>query len=160
LIFLGAFAAIPPAFAKPQAPSLPDTPAGRLLMAWLDAFNSGERARIEAYYAKHAPWESVDETVDGRKQSGGFELLGIDKSQPLHLAFRLKEKATPAIVVGTIDVKEADPPQVMIVLNGIPPGVEFVPTVVPKLGTASARSPQRCEHERNTTTAASRRSSA
>ena len=27
--------------------TVPDTPAGHTLQAWLDAFNSGERAKIE-----------------------------------------------------------------------------------------------------------------
>ena len=29
--------------------SVPDTPAGHTLQAWLDAFNSGDRAKVEAY---------------------------------------------------------------------------------------------------------------
>ena len=30
-------------------PTVPDTPAGHTLQAWLDAFNSGDRARIETH---------------------------------------------------------------------------------------------------------------
>ena len=29
--------------------TVPDTPAGHTLQAWLDAFNSGDRAKIETY---------------------------------------------------------------------------------------------------------------
>jgi hypothetical protein len=29
--------------------TVPDTPAGHTLQAWLDAFNSGDRGRIETY---------------------------------------------------------------------------------------------------------------
>lgn len=29
--------------------TIPDTPAGHTLQAWLDAFNSGDRSRIETY---------------------------------------------------------------------------------------------------------------
>jgi len=29
--------------------TVPDTPAGHTLQAWLDAFNSGDRTRIETY---------------------------------------------------------------------------------------------------------------
>jgi len=32
----------------PQTPALPDTPAGHALAAWLDAFNTGDRDRIQA----------------------------------------------------------------------------------------------------------------
>ena len=28
---------------------VPDTPAGHTLQAWLDAFNSGDRAKVETY---------------------------------------------------------------------------------------------------------------
>ncbi len=46
--------------------SVPDTPAGRTLQAWLDAFNSGDRAKVEAYV------KTVDlkENVDGMLVSG------------------------------------------------------------------------------------------
>jgi hypothetical protein len=33
---------------------IPDTPAGRALSAWLEAFNSADRARIETYIQQHA----------------------------------------------------------------------------------------------------------
>src|SRR5947207_13062276 len=34
------------ASAWPQSAAIPDTPAGHTLQAWLDAFNSGDRARL------------------------------------------------------------------------------------------------------------------
>jgi hypothetical protein len=67
------------ACAWPQAPAIPDTPAGHTLQAWLDAFNSADRARIQAYIAKYEPTGAVDETIGLRDQTGGFDLLGIDK---------------------------------------------------------------------------------
>jgi hypothetical protein len=30
-------------------PAIPSTPAGQTLQAWLDAFNSGDRAKLAAY---------------------------------------------------------------------------------------------------------------
>lgn len=35
--------------ASVQQPSIPGTAAGRTLQAWLEAFNSGDRAKIENY---------------------------------------------------------------------------------------------------------------
>jgi hypothetical protein len=35
--------------------SIPDTPAGKVLRAWLDAFNSGDRAKMEAYIKLSIP---------------------------------------------------------------------------------------------------------
>lgn len=107
-----------------QADAIPDTPAGHTMQAWLDAFNSGERARIQAYLAKYEPTRAVDETVAFRDQTGGFELLGIDKSERLHIEFRVKEKASPTIGLGKLDVSDAEPAVVVgFSLRAIPPGM-------------------------------------
>jgi hypothetical protein len=112
------------ACAWPQPPAIPETPAGHTLQAWLDAFNSGDRARIQAYLAKYEPTKPVDGTVAFRDRTGGFELLGIDKSDRLHIEFRVKEKASPTTALGKIDVKDADPAEVVsFSLRGIPPGM-------------------------------------
>src|SRR5437879_1146958 len=96
-----------------QPPAIPDTPAGHALQAWLDAFNNVDRARIDAYHARYEPSKSVDATVAFRNQTGGFELLGIDKSDRLQVEFRVKEKASPTTAVGKIDIKDADTGEVV-----------------------------------------------
>jgi hypothetical protein len=107
-----------------QTPAIPDTPAGRALQAWFDAFNSGGRERIQAYIAKYDPEKSVDTEVSFRNQTGGFELLGIDKSDRLYIEFRVKEKASPINAIGKIKVKDADPAVVVSFgLRAIPPGL-------------------------------------
>ena len=107
-----------------EAPAIPDTPAGKVLQAWLDAFNSGERARIEAYLKKYEPAKEVDANVAFREQTGGFELLGIDKSDRLHVEFRVKEKAGPTTAFGKIEVKDAEPAEVAsFSLRAIPAGM-------------------------------------
>ncbi|HEY6305105.1 MAG TPA: S41 family peptidase [Candidatus Angelobacter sp.] len=95
--------------AWPQSPAIPDTPAGHTLQAWLDAFNSGDRTRIQAYVEKYDPAGSADRTAAFRTQTGGFDLLAIDKSERLHLEITLKERASPTTVAGTLDVKDTDP---------------------------------------------------
>jgi hypothetical protein len=111
-------------FAWSQAPAIPDTPAGHTLQAWLDAFNSGDRARIQAYLTKYEPTKALDGTVAFREQTGGFELLGIDKNDRLHVEFRVKEKAGPTTAIGKIEVKDADPAQVVsFSVRAIPPGM-------------------------------------
>jgi retinol-binding protein 3 len=110
--------------AWPQAPAIPDTPAGHTLQAWLDAFNSGDRGRIQAYVEKYDPNGSADRTAAFRTQTGGFDLLAIDKSERLHLEFTVKEKASPTIVAGALDVKDANPAAVVhFNLRAIPPGM-------------------------------------
>lgn len=51
-------------------------------------------------------------------------MLGIDKSERLHIEFRVKEKASPTTAVGKIDVSDADPAVVTSFgLRAIPPGM-------------------------------------
>jgi len=54
--FLGALISVFPclALAAAAAPSIPDTPAGHALGAWLDAFNSGDRVTFESFERAHA----------------------------------------------------------------------------------------------------------
>ena len=108
----------------PQAPIIPDTPAGHALAAWLDAFNSGDRDRIQAYLTKYEPKKALDPIMSFRNQTGGFELLGIDKSELLHIEFRVKEKASPTNALGKLDLSDADPPLVVAFgVRAIPPGM-------------------------------------
>src|SRR5215813_13891101 len=107
-----------------QTPAIPDTPAGRTLQAWLDAFNSGERARLEAYITKYEPAKSLDSELNFRDQTGGFELVRIAQSDRLSIEFQVKEKAGPTNAVGKIQVKDADPAVVVgFRLRAIPPGM-------------------------------------
>src|SRR6266581_1822171 len=107
-----------------QSPAIPDTPAGHTLQVWLDSLNSGDRARIQAYLAKYEPAKPLDATVAFRDQTGGFELLGIDKNDRLHVEFRVREKGSNTTEVGKIEVKDADPAEVVsFSVRAIPPGM-------------------------------------
>lgn len=120
---LALFLLLAVACAWPQSPAIPDTPAGHALQAWLDAFNSGDRAKIQAYVDKYDPTNSVDRILPLRDRSGGFNLLGVDKSEPLRIEFRVQEKNSPTVAVGAMDLKSGDPAQVAhVMLRAIPPG--------------------------------------
>ena len=114
-----------PSFAAPSAPPIPDTPAGHTLKAWLDAFNSGDRARIEQFVATYHPDLPAAQLAQFRRETGGFELLGVDKSERLHIEFHVKEQASPTEAVGTLEVKEGDPATIAVFdLKAIPPGMK------------------------------------
>ena len=107
-----------------QTPAISDTPAGHTMRAWLESFNSGDRGQIQAYVAKYEPAKSVDGEMGFRNQTGGFELLSIDKSDRLYIEFQVKEKAGPTKAVGKMQVKDADPAEVIsFSLRAIPPGL-------------------------------------
>jgi retinol-binding protein 3 len=103
--------------------SVPDTPAGHTLQAWLDAFNSGDRAKIETYVKTVDTKQNVDGMMGFRSQTGGFELIGIDSSEPLHVRFRVKEKGGSTTALGNLLVKDGQPPMVVTFgLSAMPPG--------------------------------------
>jgi hypothetical protein len=112
---------------SPAQTTIPDTPAGHTLHAWLDAFNSGDRAKIETYVKTVDHSQAVDGMLAFRTQTGGFDLLSIESSEPLHVRFRLKEKGGPTTALGNLLVKDGQPPTVATFgLRALPPGVALV----------------------------------
>ena len=103
--------------------TIPNTAAGHTLQAWLDAFNSGDRAKIETYVKTVDQSQSVDGMISFRSQTGGFELLSIESSEPLHIRFRVKEKGGTTTALGNLLVKDGQPPTVETFgLRALPPG--------------------------------------
>lgn len=106
--------------------TVPATPAGQTLRAWLDAFNSGDHAQVEAYVKTVDPSQSVDGMLGFHNQTGGFDLLSIESSEPLHIRFRVKEKGGPTTALGNLLVKDGKPPTVATFgLRALPPGVKL-----------------------------------
>jgi hypothetical protein len=79
---------------------------------------------MEAYFQKFDPSRPIEGEMGFRNQTGGFDLLSIDKSERTHIEFRVKEKAGPTTAFGRLDVKDADPAEVVTFgLRAVPPGV-------------------------------------
>src|SRR5581483_7874432 len=78
----------------------------------------------ETYVRTIEPSQSVDGMISFRNQTGGFELLSIESSEPLHILFRVKEKDGSTTALGNLLVKEGQPPTVVSFgLHALPPGV-------------------------------------
>lgn len=111
--------------ASAQAP-IPDTAAGQVLEAWLDAFNSGDRARIQAFVDQHGWPQPVESIVSFRSQTGGFELLSIERSEPQSIEFLVKERGSETRAIGRLALS-GDPPRVDEAgLRAIPPGAKML----------------------------------
>ncbi len=95
-----------------QSVPIPDTPAGRVLNDWIGAFNSADRARVAAYIQQHDSTQSVDGMLAFHSQTGGFDLVKIDASEPQEVDFEVKEKASPRIGFGSLRVKVNAPEKV------------------------------------------------
>jgi hypothetical protein len=102
--------------------AVPDSPAGRALSAWLDAFNSGSAATLDGYYKKYEPAKSADMSMGFRQEVGGFDLLAIEKSDPQHVEFTVKERNGPRTAFGTFDIQPSDGRVIHFALLAIPPG--------------------------------------
>ena len=61
---------------------IPNTPAGQTLRVWLDAFNSGDRGRMENFVKTVDPAWNLDGMISYRRSTGGFSLLSIERSEP------------------------------------------------------------------------------
>ncbi len=109
--------------AAPEAVA-PTTPAGRVLATWLEAFNSGERPRVEAYLAQYEPdrASTIDSLMSFRDRTGGFTLIRIEKSEPLHLEATVKEREGDNFGRLELEVTDAAPTKVKAFnLHVVPP---------------------------------------
>ena len=116
-------------FADAPPPAIPDTPAGHMLSTWLEAFNTGDRARIESFLKTYAPQRDVDFEMSFRARTGGFDLTAIEKSEKERIVFRVKERASPTQAIGSIRVKDANPAVISdLNLTAVPPGARHEET--------------------------------
>src|SRR6185369_6358553 len=102
--------------------AVPNTPAGRVLRTWLDAFNSGEAAKMDAYYQRYEPDKSAEGQMGFRNEVGGFDLLSVEKSQPSHVEFVVKERKGERRAFGAFDLPNEAGQVRNFVLLAIPPG--------------------------------------
>jgi hypothetical protein len=101
-----------PATPLPVAPTaIPRTPAGTALRAWLDAFNSGDSTQIAAYLRTYGPERAVGDAFF-RQMTGGFDLLTIERSEPRHIEFTVRERNKPMTAYGALDLSAGKPPRV------------------------------------------------
>lgn len=120
-----------PAYAQPTLASagspkvvLPDTPAGRTANEWLDAFNSADSARLGAFYRKYALERSVEAQMNFRRETGGFDLLSIERSEPRSIELVVKERSgSGRTALAVIELKDGEPTAIRTAnVLAIPPG--------------------------------------
>jgi retinol-binding protein 3 len=110
---------------SPAAAQIPDTPAGHTFKAWLDAFNSGDRAVEEKYLQTYDPGKSLDDEMRFRAMTGGFVLLQILKSDLIRLEFMVKDRSGETIAIGKMEVKSGEPARVAsFSIRAVPPGTK------------------------------------
>src|SRR5216117_522178 len=89
---------------RAQTTVLHETQVGRAAKEWLDAFNSGDSVRLGAYYRKYSLERSMEAQMARRAASGGFDLVSIEKSEPRHLEFVVKERNSSTTALGVMEL--------------------------------------------------------
>jgi D-alanyl-D-alanine carboxypeptidase len=95
-------------------PMMPTTPAGRVLRAWLAAFNAGDLPALQAFDATHRPdAPPVTFTRRFRGETGGFTLVRIEKSTPTTITALLEENDTRRLARLELEVADDATPIVV-----------------------------------------------
>ena len=85
-----------PVSAQTSAPSsaIPDTPAGRQFSAFLEAFNSGDSARLDAFLREQFPSRPLPPGANSalRTLSGGFDVVRVETSSDNQIVALLRER--------------------------------------------------------------------
>jgi len=107
------------------APELPSTPAGKVLAGYLEALNSGNKDKLEAFIKVHRPDrpDALDRMLDLRWNTGGLDLYSVESSEALNTQAVLHEREGNGTYNRmSVTVSAGDPAVITkISLNVIPP---------------------------------------
>ena len=84
-------------------------PARLALEAWLEAFNTHDRARLEAFRDRYQPTFDVDGMLGFHAQTGGFRLLRHEPSAPGTAQALLQEAGSDTVARVTVTLAEGKP---------------------------------------------------
>lgn len=84
---------------------IPDTPAGRMLYAWLAAFNQRSYPALGNALPTRDLAQTAAAQVELRDATGGFALLSAKEIQPGLLVFRLRDQVTQSESLGTLQLR-------------------------------------------------------
>jgi len=106
-------------------PELPATPAGKVLAGYLDAMNSGDKDKLEAFVKTHRPDrpDALDRMVDLKWNIGGLDVYAVEASQPLSVQAVVREReGNDRYHRMSVSVSDADPAVIKsVTLSVIPP---------------------------------------
>src|SRR5262245_39919040 len=104
--------------------NIPDTPAAHQFSAWLDAFNSGDRAVLSKFLEKNYPSgvADLDRQLNFRQRTGGFDFKQAGESSANQFVAIIKERASDQYGRCTIEVESAELHRITrLELRAIPP---------------------------------------
>jgi hypothetical protein len=93
--------------------AIPDTPAGKALRAWFDAFNSGDSTRIVSFLKTYDSDMPADALLGFRRRTGGFDLLSIQRGEDRHIEFFVRERGGSTTAVGELELPATGPQRIV-----------------------------------------------
>ena len=103
---------------------IPETPAGKTLAFFFDAFNNADKAKLETYVKQYDSTNTAENWLRFESQTGGFTLLSIESSVPDAITFRVKGRSDNITAFGSMKLSGIDPPKVKsFSIRALPPGV-------------------------------------
>ena len=101
----------------------PPTPAARQFSAWLNAFNSGDRATLLRFFQTNFPSRvpQIDNEMGFRRQTGGFDFKKVEESTPTRFSGLVQERGSDQFARFQIQVTATPPYQIVnLGLQAIP----------------------------------------
>ena len=123
-------------------------PAERQFRAWLDAFNSGDRVKLQTFDEKNYPEEAkeVSGLMRFRKMTGGFDVKKVEEAGPIKFSAIVKERESDQFAHVEVEVEAAEPHRITKMdLNAIGTPAEFA---LPRMSEEQAIAALRAEVER------------
>lgn len=104
-----------PAWAAAQV-ALPTTAAGEATKAYMEALNSGDRAKAAAFIKDRFPTSPIDAdgVVGFRRQTGGFELVRIESQTPTALKALVRERYGDSYARLQVEIEAAAPNRIKV----------------------------------------------
>jgi CubicO group peptidase (beta-lactamase class C family) len=94
--------------------------------AWLEAFNSGDRARLEQFLDTNFPSMNLDGLMNFRERTGGLELRGLEQATPTALTGLVQERNSDQFGRFTIVVEPTEPHKITrFPITAIPRPADF-----------------------------------
>jgi D-alanyl-D-alanine carboxypeptidase len=93
--------------------TFPDTPAAKQFQAWVAAFDSDDRATIQAFVAKSMPEgtgpDFADQTIQMRDQFGGLDFQKVEESTDVRFVTVAQTRLGGERIRITVEVDSAEP---------------------------------------------------
>ena len=99
---------------------IPNTISGQVLEAWIDAFNSAERERIQAFVDQYGWTQPVNSILSFRTTTGGFDLLSVERTEPRTIEFLVKERSSDTRAWGRLALSGNPPRESQGTISAIP----------------------------------------